>query len=88
MRVVDLGTLKEVVSPRPMAGSSQPAPNTVIRVEVPAVEIKPVLDLGERLESIDCFQFEKLVALMYRRLGFQVERRGGRKSGRWDRPSY
>ena len=34
-------------------------------------------DLIEQLRSIDWFQFEKLVALVYRRLGYTVTRRGG-----------
>jgi len=34
-------------------------------------------DLNEQLRSIDWFQFEKLVALVYRRLGYTVTRRGG-----------
>jgi HJR/Mrr/RecB family endonuclease len=33
--------------------------------------------LIERLRSIDWFQFEKVVALVYRKLGFSVARRGG-----------
>jgi len=34
-------------------------------------------DLNEQLRSIDWFQFELLVALLYRRLGYAVTRRGG-----------
>ena len=34
-------------------------------------------DLNEQLRSIDWFQFELLVALLYRRLGYTVTRRGG-----------
>lgn len=34
-------------------------------------------DLNEQLRSIDWFQFEKLVAFVYRRLGYTVNRRGG-----------
>lgn len=34
-------------------------------------------DLIEQLRSIDWFQFEKLVALVYRKLGYTVARRGG-----------
>jgi len=33
--------------------------------------------LIERLRSIDWFQFEKVVAAIYRKLGYQVTRRGG-----------
>ena len=40
---------------------------------------KPVTtaELMERVRSIDWFQFEKLVALTYRKLGYTVCRRGG-----------
>ena len=34
-------------------------------------------DLIEQLRTIDWFQFEKLVALVYRKLGYTVSRRGG-----------
>lgn len=34
-------------------------------------------DLIQRLRSIDWYQFEKLVALLYRKLGYSVSRRGG-----------
>lgn len=34
-------------------------------------------DLVEQLRAIDWFQFEKLVALAYRKLGYAVTRRGG-----------
>jgi restriction system protein len=34
-------------------------------------------ELLERLRSIDWFQFEKLVGLVYRKLGYRVTRRGG-----------
>jgi restriction endonuclease Mrr len=34
-------------------------------------------DLIERLRSIDWFQFEEIVALVYRKLGYNVIRRGG-----------
>lgn len=34
-------------------------------------------DLIEQLRAIDWFQFEKLVALVYRKLGYTVTRRGG-----------
>ena len=34
-------------------------------------------DLMEQLRSIDWFQFEKLVGLVYRKLGYTVTRRGG-----------
>src|ERR1044071_830733 len=50
-----------------------------IRVEVPELaraEMKAP-DLLEQLRKIDWFQFEKIVALTYRRLGYTVSRRGG-----------
>lgn len=34
-------------------------------------------DLNKQLRSMDWFQFEKMVALVYRRLGYTVTRRGG-----------
>ena len=36
----------------------------------------------ERLRAIDWFQFEKLVEILYRRSGYEVERLGG-ANGRW-----
>jgi len=36
-----------------------------------------IAELLEQLHSIDWFQFEKLVALTYRKLGYMVTRRGG-----------
>ncbi len=44
-------------------------------------EHKPasVPDLIQQLRAIDWFQFEKLVALVYRKLGYTVTRRGGAK---------
>ncbi len=33
--------------------------------------------LLERLRAVDWFQFEQIVAIVYRKAGFQVERRGG-----------
>jgi len=38
---------------------------------------RPLADLNEQLRTIDWFQFEKLVALVYRRMGYAVTRRGG-----------
>jgi hypothetical protein len=34
-------------------------------------------DLVEQLRALDWFQFEKVVALLYKKLGYQVTRRGG-----------
>jgi ssDNA-binding Zn-finger/Zn-ribbon topoisomerase 1/Na+-transporting methylmalonyl-CoA/oxaloacetate decarboxylase gamma subunit len=51
---------------------------------LPAVWLMPspekpasTAELIERLRSIDWFQFEKVVALTYRKLGYSVSRRGG-----------
>lgn len=40
-------------------------------------EFQTTADLIEHLRAIDWFQFEKLVALVYRKLGYTVTRRGG-----------
>jgi restriction system protein len=40
-------------------------------------KLQTTTDLIEQLRSIDWFQFEKLVALVYRKLGYSVTRRGG-----------
>jgi len=37
----------------------------------------PTTDLIEQLRTIDWFQFEKVVELVYRKLGYSVTRRGG-----------
>ena len=37
------------------------------------------IQLIEKLRAIDWYQFEKIVALAYRKAGFKVERRGGAK---------
>ncbi len=57
---------------------STPASEDIIIVPA-ASEESPVTtaDLMEQLRAIDWFQFEKLVALVYRKLGFTVTRRGG-----------
>ena len=46
---------------------------------VTTLKIRPqtTADLIEQLRAIDWFQFEKLVALTYRKLGYTVIRRGG-----------
>jgi len=41
-------------------------------------------DLIQRLRSIDWFQFEKLVALIYRKVGCTVTHRGGREPRWWN----
>lgn len=42
-----------------------------------AVQAPPGSDLIQQLHMIDWFQFEKVVACIYRKLGYSVERRGG-----------
>ena len=39
-----------------------------------------VLSMGERLDRLDWFQFEKVVGMVYSSRGCQVERRGGAKA--------
>jgi len=39
--------------------------------------IQPPVDLIQQLRSIDWFQFEKIVALTYKKLGYSVNQRGG-----------
>jgi len=39
--------------------------------------VQTTTDMLTQLRSIDWFQFEKLIALIYRRLGYTVTRRGG-----------
>ena len=38
---------------------------------------KPPMPLVDQLRSIDWFQFEKLIEILYRKQGYRVERRGG-----------
>jgi len=56
-------------------------PVNLPRIEVPAqpksTTPQTTAELLEQLRSIDWFQFEKLVALVYRKLGYTVTRRGG-----------
>lgn len=58
-------------------------PFTNLNAEVPVQSTQPVMkpqgtaDLIEQLRAIDWFQFEKVVALTYRKLGHTVTRRGG-----------
>jgi len=42
-----------------------------------AAKRRAPVDLIQQLRSIDWFQFEQLIALMYRKLGYTVTRRGG-----------
>jgi predicted RecB family endonuclease len=64
--------------------SPLPAPpvtnlDAAVPVQTNQSEKKPrtTIDLIEQLRVIDWFQFEKVVALTYRKLGYTVSRRGG-----------
>jgi restriction system protein len=50
-----------------------------IEAQMPTRRTGPqtTVELLEQLRSIDWFQFEKLIALTYRKLGYTVTRRGG-----------
>jgi len=50
---------------------------TQTSISQPYDKPQTIADLIEQLRAIDWFQFEKLVALVYRKLGYQVTRRGG-----------
>jgi len=54
-------------------------PDGLLRPNISAGDLKPLnaSRLIEQLNFIDWFQFEKLVAAVYRRLGYSVTRRGG-----------
>ena len=58
-----------------------PPPQSIGQTSAPVTNgqarFATTLDLVEQLRSIDWFQFEKLVALVYRKLGYNVVRRGG-----------
>lgn len=68
-----------LATPRPSqtnAGrKSTPAPGA--SPSLPAGSIRTSADVVNRLRAIDWFQFEKVVALTYRNLGFKVTRKGG-----------
>lgn len=61
------GNLSERRDPQTIGGTSTPIPASA-------------RDFRERLRVIDWFQFEKLVALLFAKKGFAVERRGGAKA--------
>ncbi|HEV7927532.1 MAG TPA: restriction endonuclease [Verrucomicrobiae bacterium] len=56
-------------------------PVNLPRIEVPVqptgTSTQTTVELLEQLRSIDWFQFEKLVSVVYRKLGYMVTRRGG-----------
>lgn len=58
---------------------SPPPPTAKLKVEVPTPvrEREKPVDFLEQLKNIDWFQFEKIVALVYEKLGYTVTRRGG-----------
>jgi hypothetical protein len=62
--------------------NSRPLPNNqpvTIDTPVASEQVRPATttDLIEQLRAIDWYQFEKLVALVYRKQGYSVTRRGG-----------
>jgi len=63
-------------NPTRLTGNS---PRIVIEVDEysRSTEPKTTAELLERLRAIDWFQFEKIVALAYEKLGYTVTRRGG-----------
>ncbi len=62
-------------TPPPPPQQAQPTPPTSPTTQ-PSPHV-PVGDLTEQFRALDWFQFEKIVALIYRKLGDVVERRGG-----------
>jgi restriction system protein len=73
LKVFDLNRLESQMIPPP----PPPAANLNVEVREPVRTEMRTPDLLERLKSIDWFQFEKIVALTYRKLGYSVTRRGG-----------
>jgi hypothetical protein len=73
LRVFDLNRLEPevIVSPSP------PLANLRIDVTPSTPQEMGVAELLERLKQIDWFQFEKVVGLLYRKLGYTVTRCGG-----------
>ena len=62
---------------RYMPPSSSTYPSLPATVSPPEPEKLTPAQFIERLRNIDWFQFEKVIALVYKKLGHQVERRGG-----------
>ena len=58
------------------------APVTAPNRDVPqsSTPVLSTADLVGKLRAIDWFQFEKVVEVLYRKLGYQVARRGGAKA--------
>ena len=70
----------EVIVPSSPTDATAPAAN-IPRIKAPAqaqgIAPQTNVELVEQLRTIDWFQFEKLVALACRKLGYTVARRGG-----------
>src|SRR5208282_420034 len=76
---IRLGIYRFAPRLQPPGGAESNAGCRTLDVEAGG-EMKPpqsTPDLIQQLRSIDWFQFEKLVALVYRRLGYTVTRWGG-----------
>jgi Restriction endonuclease/Topoisomerase DNA binding C4 zinc finger len=72
------GMTRNVYAPPPRAQEQKP--DVAEPEPEPALTFMPVItttELLQQLRSIDWFQFEKLVGLVYRKLGYDVTRRGG-----------
>lgn len=65
--------------PPALPRSKTPVRPSPARTPHPSVELAPSSErsLAERVEAIDWFQFERLMARAYEKLGYTVERRGG-----------
>jgi restriction system protein len=81
----DLATLEAVefkpaAEPPTAAGDERIAPVVTVSpspIITRQATTRPTAELIEQLRAIDWFQFEKVVALMYRKQGYAVTRRGG-----------
>ena len=70
------GMTRNVITPPLRAPEQKPDEDEL----EPALTFKPIITTTELLQqtrSIDWFQFEKLIELVYRKLGYDVTRRGG-----------
>lgn len=75
-------SIQDVVAPyEPKEPDQVATPCAVDQPELNSHEPETTMtgDITEQLRAIDWFQFEKIVALIYRKLGNEVERRGGAK---------
>ena len=73
-----LDSLYQYAETNPARPAGNP-PRFVIEAlkHIPSVGPQTTAELLERLRAIDWFQFEKIVALAYEKLGYTVTRRGG-----------